>query len=300
MKLKGSVKNINTRSLITVTGIVTVLFIALRFYQLTSLTDVATGFFTDKSNFTVPLFYICGIGFVIVVCILSFLSKNKQIPQNVTKNIPFAVASILFAACLAYDAVLQISELVSSYGNYYGSFSSFIKETGTLSALSPVLALLSVAVLLINGICFFTGSSFITRMKLCLLIPVFWAFSQTIGFFSITASYLQVTQLLLTIFGYVFFMLFLFEYARHISGIGAKESSWALVATALVSAFLLLSVSLPNLIFKFFFNSEHIVEVCPNYSYTVFAGLFAIFSLLPAVATKKEIPVTGFTSPTQN
>ena len=209
MKLKGSSEKIIPSHILLASGITFVLFLILRFYQLIKITDSETGFFTNKSDITVVLFYILAIGVVFGILILSFLSKGIKPVNSVQKNIPCAISALAFAGSLVWTAIEGISELSASFDGYYGSFSSFIREKGAISAVSPVLAILSALVFIVNAFCLFSGSSLISKMKLSLLIPVLWSFSQTISFFSITASYLKVSQLLITIFGNVFFMLFL-------------------------------------------------------------------------------------------
>ena len=294
MKLKGSSEKIIPSHIFLSSGIAFVLFLILRFYQLTKITDSETGFFTNKSDITVILFYVLAIAVVFGILILSFLSKNIQTVKHGQKNTLCAVTSLAFAVSLVWSAVEGISALMDSYSEYFASFASFIKEKGIITAVSPVLAMLSALVFIINAFCLFSGSSFISKMKLSLLIPVLWSFSQTIGFFSITASYLKVGQLLITIFGNVFFMLFLFEYARQTAGVAAEASAFLFFATAIISAFLLLSAAVPNLIFTLFLDGKYVVEASPSYTYSVFAGLFAISSAFSLIKQKNIVPVAEF------
>lgn len=294
MKLKGSAKKITPSLILVISGVSFAAFLILRFYQLIKITDSETGFFTDKSNPSVILFYILAIGIVFLSLILSFLAKNIQPVKQGQKNALCAVAALAFAASLVWTAVEKFSYIKEAFSGYFGSFASFIKTEGTISVISPVFAILSAVVFIVIAFCYFKGSSLISKMKLSLLVPVLWAFSQTIAFFSITASYLKVGQLLITIFGNVFFMLFLFEYARQMSGIGAENSASLFFATAIISAFLLLGASIPNLVFSLFLDGKYIVAASPDYAYTAFAGLFAICSVIPVIKQKKVIPVAEF------
>ncbi|MBQ2759360.1 MAG: hypothetical protein IJE93_06290 [Clostridia bacterium] len=294
MKLKASAEKITPSLILGVSGAAFVVFLILRFYQLIKITDSETGFFTDKSDISVILFYVLSIGAVFGVLILSYLSKGIKSVKQGSKCAVCAVTALALAGSLVWSAAESISDITASFSEYFGTFASFIKEKGAIGVASPVFAILAAVVLLINAVCYFTGSSLISKMKLLLLIPVLWSFTQTIGFFSITASYLKVGQLLITIFGNVFFMLFLFEYARQISGIGAESSSFLFFATAIISAFLLLGAALPNLIFSVFLDGKYVVETAPDYAYSVFAGLFAISSILPVIKQKNIVPVSEF------
>lgn len=299
MKLKASAEKIIPSHILLSSGIAFVVFLILRFYQLIKITDSETGFFTNKSDITVALFYILAIAVVFGVLILSYLSKDIRPVKHGQKNIPGAVTSLALAGSLVWGAAESISSLMTSYSEYIASFSSFIKEEGIIVAIAPVLAILSALVFIVNAFCMLTGSPLISKMKLSLLIPVLWSFSQTISFFSITASYLKVGQLLITIFGNVFFMLFLFEYARQTAGVSAEPSAFLFFATAVISAFLLLSASVPNLIFNLFLDGKYVVEASPSYTYSVFAGLFAISSVIPVIKQKKIVPVSEFSDNAQ-
>ena len=294
MKLKASAEKITPSLILGASGAAFVLFFILRIYQLIKITDSETGFFTNKSDITVVLFYVLSIGFVFGALLFSFLSKSIKPVKCTQKNIPCAVAALAFAGSLVWSAIEGISELSAAFDGYFGSFASFIKDKGIISAVSPVLAILSALVFIVNAFCLFTGSSLISKMKLSLLIPVLWSFTQTIGFFSITASYLKVGQLLITIFGNVFFMLFLFEYARQTAGISAEPSAFLFFATAIISAFLLLGAAVPNVIFSLFLDGKYVVKASPDYAYSVFAGLFAICSVLPVIKQKNIVPVAEF------
>ncbi len=299
MKLKGSSKKITPSLILGISGAAFVLFFILRLYQLIKITDSSTGFFTDKSNISVSLFYVLTIGIVFLALILSYLSKDIQPIQKGQKNILCGITSLAFAGSLVWCAIENISDVMASFHETPGSFISFLKAQDTIGIASPVFAILSALVFIVNAFCYFTGSSFISKMKLSLLIPVLWSFTQTISFFSITASYLKVGQLLITIFGNVFFMLFLFEYARQTAGIAAENSVFLFFATAIISSFLLLGASLPNVVFNVFLDSEYVVKSSPDYVYTVFAGLFAICSVLPVIKQKKTVPVTEFSDTTE-
>lgn len=294
MKLKASAEKITPSLILVSSGAAFVVFLILRFYQLIKITDSETGFFTDKSDISVILFYVLSIGIVLSVLVLSFLAKNIKPVKQGQRNILCGITGLAFAGSLVWSAINGISEIMASFSEYFGPFASFVKEKGVIGVASPVFAILTAVIFIVNAFCYFSGSSLISKMKLFMLIPVLWSFTQTIGFFSITASYLKVGQLLITIFGNVFFMLFLFEYARQTSGIGAEASAFLFFATAIISAFLLLGAALPNVIFNLFLGGKYVVESSPHYVYSVFAGLFAICSVLPAIQQKKTVPVAEF------
>ena len=282
MKLKGSLAKFGVGKLALTTGVLFIVMLALRFYQLTALTDPATGFFTDHTNPTVILFYILAIGSVIAFCALAYLSEgagNASSPGG--RHIPLGVASMLFAVPLVMEGIDGVRQILE-YKNAYYSFKDAISALGGyIYLVAPVFALLSAAAMLLNGYSFLTGNGLIGRLKILLLTPALWAFFLTISYFKITMSYLKVSQLMLTIFADAFLMIFLFEYARLISGIGIKESAHAFYGTGFAAAFLLLATELPNLFFTLL-DKEKLVVHCEFRLYNLLAALFVVAALLYA------------------
>ena len=290
MKLKGSLEKFNIKKLSVVTLALSVLMLALRFWQLTALTDPATGFFTDHSNFTVPLFYVLSIGSVLAVVILAYLAggtgSGKTEPG---KNYVLAAASVLFAVPLALEGVNGLRDLFSYVGSYY-TFGDAVKAMGGyIYLVAPVFALLSALAMILNGVSFAAGSALIRKLKILLLCPALWAFFQTIGYFKITVSYVKVSQLMLTIFADAFLMIFLFEYARLISGIGIRDSIHAFYGTGLAAAFLLLATEIPNLYFTLF-NKEKLVVHCDFALFNLLGAVFVIAALAYAMKNSREEP----------
>ena len=286
MKLKGSLTKFGVGKLALVTGILFVVMLALRFYQLTSLTDPATGFFTDHTNFTVILFYILAIGSVIGVCVLSYLSKGAgDAASPGGRNIPLGVTSILFAAPLVMEGVNGLRQIMEAKDAYYSFKEAISAMGGYIYLVAPVFALLSAVAMVLNGVSFLTGNGLIGKLKILILTPSLWAFFLTISYFKITMSYLKVSQLMLTIFADAFLMIFLFEYARFVSGVGIGESVHAFYGSGFAAAFLLLATELPNLFFTLF-DKEKLVVNCEFRLYNLLAALFVIAALL--CAARKE------------
>ena len=288
MKLKGSLKTFNIKKLALVTGILSVVMLALRFYQLTALTDPATGFFTDHSNFTVILFYVLAIGSAVGLVLLAYLSSGMGVGKTEdARCLPLGITSLLFAVPLAMEGVSGFRALFANLSSYYGFKDAVSAMGGYISVVAPVFALLSAVAMAVNGVSFLTGRPIIQKLKLLLLCPTLWAFFQTIGYFKITASYVKVSQLMMTIFADAFLMIFLFEYARYTSGIGIRDSVHAFYGTGFVAALLLLATELPNLYFTLFAKEKLIVN-CDFGLYNLFAAFFVLAALF--YAARNAVP----------
>lgn len=291
MKLKGSLKSINIKTLALIAGVLTVLMLALRFYQLTALTDPATGFFTDHTNFTVILFYVLAVGSAAGIVLLAYLASGMGVGKTASARcLPLGIASLLFAVPLAMEGVSGFRALFSHLSSYYGFKDAVSAMGGYISVVAPVFALLAAVAMVLNGVSFLAGKPIIRQLKLLLLCPTLWAFFKTIGYFKITASYVKVSQLMMTIFADAFLMLFLFEYARLISGIGIKDSIHAFYGTGFVAALLLLCTELPNLYFTLFAKEKLIVN-CDFGLYNLLAAFFVLAALL--YAAQNAVPETA-------
>lgn len=289
MKYKGSLEKFGLKKLAAVSaGLFGCLFV-LRIYQLFCLTDPATGFFTDHANITVPVFYVLAVASVLAVVILAFLASGTGSGETEDKRDIFhAVTSLLFAVPLFSEGMSGFRALSSNMAAF-GSFKAAVSETGGyINIVAPVFAVLSAVVLAVNFISFVSGKMIIRKLKILSLCPALWAFFVTINYFKITASYVKVTQLMLTIFADAFLMIFLLEYARFISGIGIKEAMWSFYGTGIVSAALLLTTELPNLAFKLFAPEKLIVD-CGFRAYNLIAALFVITAMCYASRNAKKI-----------
>lgn len=291
MKLKGSVKKLNKKTLFILFGIEGILFTALRFFQMNSLTNPETGFFTDKGNVTVILFYALWFVTVLGTMLLFYLASDCDTgAYSQRKNIPLAIGSFIMAAGAAYDVFLRVADTQTKAGGL--DFSDYIRiEKAYLAVGCIIFAALSALVFLIDAISFVTGSGYASSLKLCHLFPVLWLFCVTVCYFSITVSYLNVSQLMLMIFADGFLMVFLFEYARFISGIGAKEAPWLLFASGVTAEILLVASELPNLAFTLMKTPEKLVANCPLNVYDLAAVVFVALALLSAAQNKNYTAV---------
>lgn len=286
MKLKSAAKY-GVKTVLSVSAALFAILFVLRLYQTFALTDPSTGFFTDKSNVTVPLFYILAIGSVIAAVILAYLSEPGEYEIAEKKNVPHAIASLIFAIALAVEGIGKLSVLITNAG-MFGGLKLAIKEAGGYAfAALPVFALLGAAAMIMNFASFLSGKLVIRKLRILSLTPVLWAFFLTISYFTVTASYLKVTQLMVTIFADVFLMLFLFEYARLLSGIGDKEAVWSFFGTGAAAVGLLLCAEIPNLIFAAALPDKAIVN-CPFRAVNLAGALFTASAMLMIAKNRKK------------
>lgn len=279
MNIKGSVKKLDAKKLFLIFGILGAAFCALRLYQTLTLIDRSTGFFTDKSNVTVALFFILSICLVVAAPLLFYLAPlSKAEGIQIEKNKFHGVTSILFSLSLIFS-------VLDAYGMIKIKASEPDSRTGLAAGLSGakiplalfVTGVLSLIVLFLDGVGFLTGKDFIRKLKISHLFPSLWALSATINYFTITVSYLNNTSLLIAIFGNVFLMIFLYEYGRKVVGIAGDLNSPSFFATGILAAIALLTTTLctlPEII-----SSDNAILYCGFEIYRLTAGLFALSAM---------------------
>ncbi len=287
MKLKGnallSLKTVKLTSLVLFG-----LLLAVRIYQTFLLTDGETGFFTNN-NITVPLMFILSAGAAAVVCILCYLIKDFPAGDVKKRTSPLYVgAGLFFAFTLLYEGLKSVKLMISAGG----SFSS-VKEAagGNVGLIGAVFSILGAGAILLSVFSYIKTGTLTGKLKIPMLFPVLWAFAETLGFFSVTVSYIKIPQLFLAIYSAAFLMLFLFENARVTTGIGRKSALWFYYATGIIAAGFCLATGIPALLATVF-KPELVVSYCPFELYTLGGGLYALASLFVRAEETAEITDT--------
>lgn len=224
--------------------------LVLRCYQMLKITDFDTGFFTDSKSATVLPMYVSFVLFVVLTMLtvkLARLTLRKEPASE--RDIIHGAASVLMCAgfvCAGIDGFVSFFENVSGSGM---TQLVYLKANKAYSeVLSPLLAFFSAGAVLTDAVAAFTGRSAAKKLRMLHLCPALWLFSLTVGYFGITANYLKEPQFMLLIFATVFFMLFMFEYARFVCGVAAESSEKLFVSSGAVSVGLFAAVLIPELL----------------------------------------------------
>ncbi len=283
MKLKGALKNLSYRKLFLSLGAVGFALVLLRIWQVLFLLDPDSGFFKEKNDLTVLPFYVLAIGLTLAALLLFYLAGDAGAVFRMRRSVPHGIACLLTAAAVGADALTKQTGAVTGG-------SAGLQKAYTVSAFAAAL------VFLLDGVVFLSGAAFGKKLRILRLVPVLWAFFLTIGYFAVTASYLHSTQLMLTIFGDAFLMIYLFEYARKAAGINAAENSAVFCATGLVAAVLLTAASLPALLLKLTAGAQ--IAYCPFLWYHLACAAFCVTSLClrreDADAADAPVPTAPF------
>lgn len=279
MKLKGkSGLSIKTAGIIS--AVIFVLLLIIRIYQSLALTDGATGFIMGDS-FTVPLMYILAIGGTIAVCAMCYVCSVSDTEKK-GKSFLSVAGGLVFALTLLYRGLIDLNVIISS-GGIAGA-----KEAlgGAVGVLSAFFALAAGIVVIVSEAAGGKNKTLDSILRIPMLLPVLWAFCETLSFFSVTVSYVKVPQLLITIFYTVFLMLFLFENARVFSGIGKSDALWLFYATGIIAAGLGLCSAVPSLA-TLVVKPENSVSYCPFEAYQLGGAIYALTVIISRITKAK-------------
>ena len=247
MKLKGAAKNMSPKFPVLLAAALGCVMVLLRLYQSLKVIDPSTGFFTAEAGLTRPLFYILGALIALgvpLVCWLCPLSKAEYIAS--VKNIPHALTSLLLAAAVGLDCYTIKNASGEATGS---SVRHILAQSGDrLTTAAVIMGVLACIALVLGAVSFFTGTEIVKKVKVLQLAPALWALCKCMRYFSVNASYINNSAMLLCIFADVFLMIFFFEYARKVSGIAGDGNSPSFLGTALVAAILQLSAAVTGII----------------------------------------------------
>ena len=273
MKLKGSVKTLTPAAVVCTAFIPGVVLIALRVVQTVKWIDPGSGFFTDGAGLTRPLFYILAPGLAVLTFIIAYLTPLSKAEYIAAAKRPLhALAALFLAAAVGLDAYLQFTSA----------------ERTRLTVASGAVGILAVAALVIVAVSFFTGKELIKKAKALYLAPALWAMTKTVAYFAIYTPYLKHSTLLLQIFADLFLMIFLYEYARKITGLGGDGNSPSFLASACVAAVLELAAVATPLTWLIQNTDGLYTSASPFALYRCAAALFCLTAA--AVFLKNNVP----------
>lgn len=224
--------------------------LVLRCFQMLKITDFETGFFTSPKSATVLPMYIVFVLFVLLSVILPrFSGTPLRTKFPVKRDIAHGAASALLCAGTAKAAAAGFMSFAANVSDSMMTQLEYLKVNKAYSELlSPVFALLAAVVLAFDAVSSFSGKPIASKLRLMHLCPAMWLFTVTVKYFGITANYLKEPQFMLLIFATVFFMLFMFEYARFVCGIAAKSAEKLYVSAGIISVGLFAAILIPELL----------------------------------------------------
>lgn len=279
-KIKGSISKPHPSTLITVAALSLCVLLPLRVYQVTSIIDPETGFFTD-SSFTVPLFYILGGAVAAALMILSYMNDKANRTRNcAVKSKLLGAISVITAISIMYGSVTSISGFVKLSSEYSllmhnVSFTSYLTQSGaTALLLKSVFGILTGVFFCVYAISCFSDKMKLSSVKILSAAPVAWAICRIVYRFIEKISFVNVSDLLLELIMLVFIIMFLLAFAQVVTDVTPEISAWRLYGCGLPAAVTAFIVSAPKVFLMVIGHPELIVE---GYSFELCDLILAIF-----------------------
>ncbi|MCR5783441.1 MAG: hypothetical protein K6G90_12005 [Clostridia bacterium] len=243
--------------------------------------DPLTGFYLDSADLKVKAVYIILAVAASAILVLSFVRRKSYTPALIDgRNIPLALASLVFAGLTAY-------ETYDHWANGREPSATLLQKVELSDALLkiiPVFAALTVLWLLVYAISFISGKSIISKLKITALFPFLWIAAELVNCLIITIGYLNVSELTLQMLSLCARLWFVFSLARLTSGVEDGSASRLSLTSAALSLLLTLSYTLPRIILTLSGNAEKLVLGYPlsfaDIGFCVFALVFALTMFL--------------------
>lgn len=277
MKITGKYEKINPLlGLYTAVGLLAVA-IPVRLYQLLNIVEANTGFYKvhDRSVFVM---YILAAAAIIVSYAVSLLAKNVPASKSpFRRNKILALASIVFGVGIVLDVVSSASKFIINARNFTAAGISFLgtADQGQIPLLlETVLGVFAAIYILVFGISYIDGRTTYSQYRFLAITPFFWAMTRLIMRLISKIAYVNVSDLMLEIFGIAFMMIFFMSFARISAGLSNNKAMRSVFSSGAVSLFLLATANLPRLLLLLSGNSA---KIPAEYGFSLCDLAFAFF-----------------------
>lgn len=259
----------------------------LRVYQLMTNIEAGTGFWIDKTHFSVIILYIVlAIGTVLPIVLSLIYQKGLgKTTEGMEKKTVGGIISLVSAAGFLVDAVLRYRAFTEMYNAFSSSFqteslATYLSKSGALATgLEAFFAVLSAIFFLMFGIALLTGKD-PSEYKLLAIMPVFWAIFRIMYRFMRKISFLNVSDLFLELMMIVFLLMFYMAFAQVTARVGGKGMEWKLFAYGLPAALFCLLCFIPRVVITLLGKGEWIAEGSSVELVDLCCALFVIYVLV--------------------
>lgn len=252
--------------------------IPVRLYQHLTIIEQTTGFYkaVDRS---VYVMYVLAALAVIASYIVSTLAKNVPASKSpYRKNKFLAVTSIILGIGTVLDVVSAASSFIINARNFTAAGISILgtADGGQIPILfEAVLGIFAAIYFLVFGISYIDGRTTYSQYKFLAITPFFWAMSRLVVRLISKISYVNVSDLMLELFGIAFMMIFFMSFARISSGLSNKKAMRSVYSSGAVAAFLLGTANIPRLLL---YVSGNIGKITLGFSLSLCDLAFVFFA----------------------
>ncbi len=251
MKITGKSEKMNPLLGLYIAAGMLIAAIPVRLYQLLNIIEQGTGFYkaVDRS---VYVMYILAALAILASYLVAIFAKNIPASKSpYRKNKFLAVTSIAFGVGIVLDVVSSASDFLINAKNFTDVGISLF-GTGDKSQIpllfETVFGVCAAIYILVFGISYIDGRTTYSQYKFLAITPFFWAMSRTVMRLLSKIAYVNVSDLMLEIFGIAFMMIFFMSFARICAGLSNKKAMRSIFASGSSALFLLGSANIPRLL----------------------------------------------------
>lgn len=278
MKIIGKFNKLNPLLGLYVAAGLLIAAIPVRLYQQLTIIEQDTGFYkaVDRSVYVMYILAALALCFSYAV---AFLAKNIPASKSpYRKNIILALTSILLGVGIVLDVVSAMSDFIINAKSFATAGISLLgtADQGQIPILfETVLGIFAAIYLLVFGISYIDGRTTYSQYKFLAITPFFWAIARLVGRLITKIAYVNVSDLMLEIFGIAFMMIFFMSFARISSGLSNKKAMRSVFASGAVAAFLLGTANIPRLLLLV---SGNAYKITSGYSISICDLIFVFFA----------------------
>lgn len=242
MKITGKNEKLNPLMGLYVSMGLLIVAIPVRMYQLLNLIEPDTGFYKAIDRSVYVMYILSGLA-VVVPYILTTIAKNVPASKSpFRKNKFLAVTSILLACGIVLDVVSAASKLLINARNFMAGGLTFFgtADQGQIPLLLEAgFGVFAAIYLFVFGISYIDGRTTYSQYKFLAITPFFWSMARLIIRFMRKISYVNVSDLMLELFGIAFMIVFFMSFARISTGLANNKAMRTLYSAGSISAFFL-------------------------------------------------------------
>ncbi len=230
-------------------GVSILVLLPLRIYQYFNILESDTGFYS-KTDFSVYIMYAV-IAFIILFSVITAFYNKKKLQQKKISLSPASGAAVfaLSSIGLVFDAIDCFKEYFSLKTDFSGYAAQNTNDKGT------VIVLIEAVFALISAIYFFAlASGYLSKkdvapkLKTIALALPLWSVMRLLLKFKTKISFINVSDLFITLLAIVFTMLYLFYFAQTVSEVDKGETYFKMYAYGIPAAVFSLTCFIPRLV----------------------------------------------------
>lgn len=264
-----------------------ILALPLRVYQLMVNVESGTGFWIDRSHFSIYVLYaIAAVGTVLpIVLSLIYKSGLGKVEPVAEKKTLGGVISFAMAIGLLVDAITRYTAFSDLYFGYSVSgdsttMVSYLSKSGALAmGLEAFFAVVSAIYFIMLGIAWLTEKD-PSEYKLLAVMPVFWAIFRIMHRFMRKISFLNISELFFELLMIVFLMMFFMAFAQITAKVNGKGLEWKLYAYGLPAALFCLICFIPRIVVAILGKGELIADGSSVEVVDLTSAAFVLFVLV--------------------